>query len=108
MKTLFCLLSLTLTTFAADLITHAPGDGKAAFTFDKAVWSTDEATRRLPIGVFDSGIGGLTVMEAILKLDAFHNDTLAPGADGVPDFMTDRGRVRQGLRHRGGAVIPRR
>ncbi len=35
MKTLLCLLSLTLSTFAADLVTHAPGDGKAAFTFDK-------------------------------------------------------------------------
>lgn len=90
MKTLLCLLSLTVSTFAADLVTHAPGDGKAAFTFDKTAWSTDEATRRLPIGVFDSGIGGLTVMEAILKLDAFHNDTLAPGADGVPDFADER------------------
>jgi glutamate racemase len=90
MKSLLGLISLTLTTFAADLITHAPGDGKAAFTFDQAAWSTDEATRHLPIGVFDSGIGGLTVIEAILRLDAFHNDTLAPGSDGVPDFKDER------------------
>lgn len=86
----FSLFLLTLPVYAADLVTHAPGDGKAAFTFDQTAWSTDEATRNLPIGVFDSGIGGLTVMEAILKLDAFHNDTLAPGADGVPDFQDER------------------
>jgi glutamate racemase len=84
------LLLFVLPLGAADLVTHAPGDGKTAFTFDQTAWSTEEATRRLPIGVFDSGIGGLTVMEAILKLDAFHNDTLAPGADGVPDFADER------------------
>lgn len=84
------LFLLMLPVHAADLVTHASGDGKAPFTFDQTAWSTDEATRKLPIGVFDSGIGGLTVMEAILKLDAFHNDTLAPGADGVPDFQDER------------------
>ena len=87
---LLLLLLFVLPVSAADLLTQAPGDGKTAFTFDKNAWSTDEAARRLPIGVFDSGIGGLTVMEAILKLDAFHNDTLAPGADGVPDFADER------------------
>jgi len=44
----------------------------------------------LPIGVFDSGIGGLTVLEEILKIDTFHNDTLAPGPDGRPDFENER------------------
>ena len=68
------LFLLTLPVYAADLVTHAPGNGKTAFTFDQMAWSTDETTRKLPIGVFDSGMGGLTVMEAILKLDAFHND----------------------------------
>jgi glutamate racemase len=46
--------------------------------------------RRLPIGVFDSGIGGLTVLEAILKLDEHDNATGRPGADGVPDFHGER------------------
>lgn len=46
--------------------------------------------RSLPIGVFDSGIGGLTVLEAILALDEFDNQTLRPGADGVPDFADER------------------
>ncbi len=46
--------------------------------------------RSLPIGVFDSGIGGLTVLEAILKLDEHDNATGKPGADGVPDFAGER------------------
>lgn len=43
-----------------------------------------------PIGVFDSGTGGLTVLEAILRLDAFNNVTGKPGADGIPDFQGER------------------
>lgn len=80
------------TLHAADLVEHAKThpDGKAAFSFDAAAWSDDEATRHLPIGVFDSGIGGLTVLEALLTLDAFHNDTLKPGTDGTPDFAQER------------------
>lgn len=44
----------------------------------------------LPIGVFDSGVGGLTVLETILRLDAFDNQTAKPGADGIPDFQNER------------------
>ena len=43
-----------------------------------------------PIGISDSGIGGLTVLDAILKADAFHNDNLKPGGDGVRDFDVHR------------------
>lgn len=43
----------------------------------------------LPIGVFDSGTGGLTVLEAMLSLDAFNNSTGLPGADGLPDFTSE-------------------
>jgi glutamate racemase len=43
--------------------------------------------RDLPIGVFDSGVGGLTVLEAIKAHDRHHNLTGAEGADGVPDFV---------------------
>ncbi|OYW71710.1 MAG: hypothetical protein B7Z37_26985 [Verrucomicrobia bacterium 12-59-8] len=92
MKTLTVLLLLAAAVNAAELIEHAQAhpDGKAAFSFDASAWSDAEATRHLPIGVFDSGIGGLTVLEALLTLDAFHNDTLQPGADGVPDFTQER------------------
>lgn len=45
-----------------------------------------------PIGVFDSGTGGLAVLEQILQMDAFDNQTYAPAAkgDGRPDFERER------------------
>lgn len=47
-------------------------------------------TGELPIGVFDSGIGGLTVLAEIIKLDHFNNETHKPGPDGIPDFKNER------------------
>jgi len=43
----------------------------------------------LPIGVFDSGIGGLTVLNAIVTIDRFNNVTHDPGPDGRPDFENE-------------------
>lgn len=42
----------------------------------------------LPIGVFDSGTGGLTVLNAIIELDQFDNKTHTwlQGGDGIPDL----------------------
>lgn len=40
----------------------------------------------LPVGVFDSGTGGLTVLEVLLKSDNVNNISGADGADGIPDF----------------------
>lgn len=91
MKTLFLFLCIAAATAtASDLVQHATTHPKsdAAYTFETTVWQKD--TRDLPIGVFDSGIGGLTVLEAILTLDVFHNDTLQPGPDGQPDFANER------------------
>lgn len=89
------LLGLTVTARAVDpflesIDAHlaAHRDGKAAHSFDPSGYTGDLSA--LPIGVFDSGIGGLTVLEAILTIDAFHNDTLKPGADGRPDFENER------------------
>ncbi len=72
------------------LIAHAVSDpeGKIVHTFP--TYPDAESRRRLPIGVFDSGLGGLTVLEAIYGLDAFHNETLQPGSDGRPDFEKER------------------
>ena len=49
-------------------------------------FAQEKSKNNLPIGVFDSGTGGLTVLEAMLNLDAFNNKTGKPGADGKPDF----------------------
>ena len=75
---------------STSIIEHAAAhpDGRAAYSFDAAAYKGD--LKELPIGVFDSGIGGLTVLEAILGLDAFNNETLQPGADGKRDFENER------------------
>ena len=55
-------------------------------SFDRYATGTQE----LPIGIFDSGIGGLTVLAAILQLDDFDNVTHEIGPDGRPDFEYER------------------
>ncbi len=44
-----------------------------------------------PIGVFDSGTGGMAVLEAILTIDAFRNATarVVHAGDGQADFATE-------------------
>ena len=42
-----------------------------------------------PIGVFDSGTGGLTVLERLLASDAFDNATGEQRPDGKPDFSSE-------------------
>ena len=82
---------LTVTAIAQDEVVaaavahakaHPQGDVSASFV------ATDYRgdLRDLPIGVFDSGVGGLTVLEALKAHDRHHNQTGADGADGVPDF----------------------
>jgi glutamate racemase len=41
---------------------------------------------QLPIGIFDSGTGGLTVFDAIVNFDQFSNTTKDKGSDGETDF----------------------
>lgn len=43
----------------------------------------------LPIGVFDSGTGGLTVLKAIVNFDENNNQTYAEGNDGIKDFKNE-------------------
>jgi glutamate racemase len=44
----------------------------------------------LPVGVFDSGTGGLTVLNAIVNFDKFQNKTDKNEADGKPDFVNEK------------------
>ena len=48
-----------------------------------------QINKQLPIGVFDSGTGGLTILQAILTLDTFNNKTGESGGDGIPDFSNE-------------------
>lgn len=43
----------------------------------------------LPIGVFDSGTGGLTVLDALVNFDGFENATLVSKKDGKLDFQKE-------------------
>lgn len=92
MKMLVILTAAALACVASakDLVGHAAAhpDGRAAYAFEHGAFQKDLAA--LPVGVFDSGIGGLTVLEALFSLDVFHNDTLQPGGDGRPDFADER------------------
>lgn len=44
----------------------------------------------LAIGVFDSGTGGLTVLDALVRFDEHQNANGSVGGDGVPDFAKER------------------
>jgi len=44
----------------------------------------------LPVGVFDSGTGGLTVLNAIVNFDRFANQTNTNTPDGKPDFANEK------------------
>lgn len=72
-------------TLVQHQLKHPAGD--APCSFDRSVF--DGTTASLPVGVFDSGIGGLTVLEAILNLDVFDNATLQPATDGKRDFADE-------------------
>ncbi|NGM72394.1 glutamate racemase [Sphingobacterium sp. SGL-16] len=45
---------------------------------------------KLPIGVFDSGTGGLTVLDALVNFDQFNNHTKHQGKDGILDFESEK------------------
>lgn len=59
-------------------------DKNSFYYVDMANYPSSDTT--LPIGVFDSGTGGLTVLDAIVKYDQNQNDTREKGSDGVLDF----------------------
>ncbi|HPI73766.1 MAG TPA: Asp/Glu/hydantoin racemase [bacterium] len=65
-------------------------DKNSYFYLDAAAYPRHDRT--LPIGVFDSGTGGLTVLDAIVRLDAFNNDDHRPDedGDGRRDFQSER------------------
>jgi glutamate racemase len=96
---LFLLLSILLSVlqckqdtpqqeFEFQIITKAITDSSNPYYVDTANYPIDRST--LPIGVFDSGTGGLSVLNSILELDEFNNLTHEPGSDGIADFDTER------------------
>ena len=49
-----------------------------------------EMDNSLPIGVFDSGTGGLTVLDALVNFDGYNNENQEKGSDEVPDFNSEK------------------
>lgn len=45
--------------------------------------------KSLPIGIFDSGTGGLAVLNTIYEMDGYNNDSHEAGADGILDFSSE-------------------
>lgn len=58
------------------------------YYIDFANYQANDAS--LPIGVFDSGTGGLTVLDALVRFDSYRNADGAAGADGIADFAKER------------------
>lgn len=82
------LLFIPTLKYSQEAITNSILNDKESFYY---INTTDYPVgeKHLPIGVFDSGIGGLTVLDAIVNFDAYNNETLAPGADGEIDFKKE-------------------
>ena len=59
-------------------------DTENFFYIDVKNYPTKDKT--LPIGIFDSGTGGLTVMDAIVNYDGFDNISQIYSGDGLLDF----------------------
>jgi glutamate racemase len=88
-RTLFLLFScLAGPSFAQTNIKHAVLYDTTSFYYTR-FGQHPEKDAGLPIGVFDSGTGGLTVFDAIVRFDEHNNRNGARGADGLPDFATE-------------------
>ncbi len=48
-----------------------------------------EDKNKLPIGIFDSGTGGLTVLNTIYQMDQYNNGSKNIGTDGLLDFNSE-------------------
>jgi len=70
-----------------DIVESILGDKKSYYYIDFKSYPANDRT--LPIGVFDSGTGGLTVLKAILDHDQNQNGSHNTGSDGTRDFINE-------------------
>ena len=75
-----------LSTIETDILNNT----ESFFYLDTKNYPTSD--KNLPIGIFDSGTGGLTVMDAIVNFDQFNNadHSLSSKGDGQRDFAAER------------------
>ncbi len=72
----------------SDAMTRAILEDTASFYYID-VKRYDASDPALPIGIFDSGTGGLTVMDALVRYDRHRNDSQEAETDGLPDFARE-------------------
>lgn len=83
------LLFLPTINWSQEAITNSILNDKESFYYIN-IKDYPVGEKQLPIGVFDSGIGGLTVLDAIVNFDGYNNKTLNLGADGEIDFKKEK------------------
>lgn len=71
-------------TEKGDIVKAIIDDTESFYHIDFSKYPTHDQS--LPIGVFDSGTGGLTVLKAIVNYDQNKNGTHQIGSDGMLDF----------------------
>lgn len=67
-----------------DIVSTIINDRDSFYHIDFPSYRSSDTS--LPIGVFDSGTGGLTVLKAIVNYDQNQNSSYQIGSDGVLDF----------------------
>jgi glutamate racemase len=70
-----------------DIIKTILSDKESYYYIDFTSYPARDNT--LPIGIFDSGTGGLTVLKSIINHDQYQNETHTYGSDGSRDFMSE-------------------
>ncbi len=70
------------------IISQAVNDSTGPFYI--SVEDYPKERKSLPIGIFDSGTGGLAVLNTIYELDSYNNNSHNTGGDGILDFSSER------------------
>lgn len=86
-RAILLLLWLSPVVSAEDLRQAILQNPKSPFYLDFAAYPRQDPG--LPIGIFDSGTGGLTVLNAVVSYDEHQNQSGEEGADGIPDFAQE-------------------
>lgn len=73
-----------ITTSKTDIVQTIINDQESFYHIDFDSYPSQD--KSLPIGVFDSGTGGLTVLKAIVNYDQNQNESHQNGSDGQLDF----------------------
>ena len=79
-----CKRQTVVETLTLPIIEKALNDPHSVYYQDFSRYPQD--MKDLPIGIFDSGTGGLTVAERIISFDRFNNISGAEGSDRILDF----------------------